>query len=152
MIPDQESVQLDKILKEIWHVYWEEEKQAGQKIPYDSKQIPEGCTIQSDPQLIRHLVYHVFQFVYIIGGQIYLIEIHKEGKDKIKLNIFFLDGTLPDTMPQQLTSLIENIDSIEARLSLAIVIKINKLLQGDFSIRIINKQRKVLSHILLKGI
>jgi len=140
--PCAEKICLQTIVKEVWTKIWGAEQSKDLAV-YDL--LSDKVEILADPQIIRKLIFHAIRFTNLVGGQIEAIKIHSQREGRVEIVISFLDGTSFTNATDNILSLINEWEPVEARLSLAIVDKLVKVHGGKVSIASCSGDVKVMT-------
>ena len=146
--PCYERLQLQLLLKDVWKNYWGiSEKGTLQILSHTNGKVE----LFADPYLVEQLIFHAIKFIDLTGGQIEAITINTRLKKNIRVEFSFLNTVLQESRFENLSRLVDECEPIEARLSLAIVLKVVRLHEGKVTIVTDLKKRKVLRILLRKG-
>ena len=148
--PRNEKAKVFKILEETWATCFEEDEENCQ-LPSTLRQTDKSCIVNADSHFLHSIFFHTIQFVTHIGGQIKAVDSCNENGDSVEVNFHFSDKTLPQNLPGDINRLIEVATPVEAKLSLAIVMRMTDAVKGSVSFSRKKGDHKILSIGFLKG-
>jgi len=148
--PSFKKVKLQSLLKEMLKDSWEGEKSIPE-ISYHPNLKDVKVELWGDPQVIRKILSHAIRFTDLVKGKIEVIRVSPHTKKKVNVEFCFLNGTLPKDTSQNIVKLMNDCQPIEARLLLAIVLKMVTLHGGRVSIISYTKNQKALMIQLPRG-
>ncbi|MFH1942530.1 MAG: histidine kinase dimerization/phospho-acceptor domain-containing protein [bacterium] len=146
--PCYKKVQLRSLVKDAWENYWGRDEQG--MLP-NLPQFNGKIELSADPQLIAQMVFHAIRFIDLMGGQIESIEWVEKPRNRVSVEYGFLNGSLSSKEDESISRLMYDCEPLEARLSLAIVLRMAKLHSGSVSIVTRSGNLKVLKVQLMKG-
>ena len=149
--PCFKNVQLQSLLKEAWKETWGDEEKGTPRILFHPDLADSKIELLADPEMIREVVFHAIRFTDLIGGRIEAIKVNPQPRKKVNLEFYFLNGCLSESTSENIFLFMNDCEPVEARLSLAIILKIVKLHGGRVSIVSHSKNQKVLAIQLSKG-
>ncbi len=149
--PSFEKIQLQSLIKEAWENTLSEEESRAPGFPFHFDSLNSESKLMADSQMIRKMVFHVIQFIDLMGGRVESIKVNPRLKSKVKIEFIFIDHVFSKDESQDISDLMNECEPVEARLSLAIVHKIVQLHRGKASILSLAGNQKVLTIQLPKG-
>lgn len=149
--PCFEKIQIRSILKEVWKNYWGNEERLNDHIVFHPEIQDEKVALFADQQMIQQVFLHAIRFADLIGENVETIRVNPHSDNEICIELLFMDSTCPKNLCENINRLVDKCEPIEARLSLAIVIKMVNLHGGKVSIKSLSKKQKVMKLQLIKG-
>jgi signal transduction histidine kinase len=151
------SIHIDKVrihylLKEELRNRIGEDIDWNQKVIIDPEFMSGKVEIQSDQDVVREIIYQSISFVKYLKGNIKTVHVKSIGNNSIQIEFIIHTGKVDFGQKQEdLYEILRNIESVEARLSLAIIIRMVELLKGSVMIHSISHLQKSLIISLLRG-
>ena len=149
--PSFKKHQLQPLIKEAWENTLGEKENQVSGFPFHFDSSDSQSKLMVDSQMIRKMVFHVVQFIDLMGGRIESIKLNSRLKNKVRIEFIFIDHVFSKNESQNISNLINDCEPVEARLSLAIVYKIVKLHHGKAFISSLVGNQTVLTIQLPKG-
>jgi len=149
--PSFKEIQLSSLIKEAWENTLGEEEGRAPGFPFHFDSLNNQSKLIADSQMIRKMVFHVIQFIDLMGGRIESIKINSRLKNKVKIEFIFIDHVFDKNGFQDIFDLMNECEPVEARLSLAIVYKIVQIHRGKAFVSSLASNQKVLTIQLPKG-
>ena len=149
--PCLKKVKLPTMLRNIYRDYNGYDKREFPAITYHPDILKDDLVLNADPQLIQKMLVNAFRFTQFTGGGIESIQVKPKHKDNINIELYYLNNLEREPMPENIFRLLNVVEPIEARLSLAIVLEISKLHGGRVTIRTNNDNQTVFIMQLAKG-
>jgi len=147
--PKNEKVKVFKVLEETWTGCFEDDDGVCE-LPFTLNKMDRSCIVIADSQFIHHIFFHTIQFVSCIGSEIKVVDSTAEDGNSVTVNFHFIDKTLPDNL-KDINQLIEVATPVEAKLSLAIVMRMTAALKGSVAYSRKKGTHQILSIEFLKG-
>ena len=146
------KIRLPLLITDIWRNYWGENEDGTPKNPIPIEYPKDLEDIQADSQQMNEMVYHAIHFIQSVGGNFQLIRIDTRADNNIILLFRFnLQSNLEIDLCD-IAEIMKKLESVEARLSIGIVQKMEKLHQGDISINPESESNFVLNIQIRKGL
>lgn len=149
--PVPERMPVRPMIKDVW-INYQYEIGRDEKTDSNGFDLKSGVThIVTDPQLFQHLIYHTFRFIDLVGGNIESVR-WMEGKGGGWVLCFHFRENHPvqDEFPG-IDDMVAACDSLEARLSIAIVQKISDILHGGVILKRLDVEDLELQIEIQKG-
>jgi hypothetical protein len=89
--------------------------------------------------------------MHLVGGKITAIETSVLDIETVEIRFYFLDGRCPDLIPGGILEDMNDCEPVEARLSLAIVMKMAGIQNGTLSIHALSEREKVMIVQLIRN-
>jgi len=131
--PCHEKVHLSSFIKGVWleaQQYDPSGRSQDQLPPHFSD---EKFQLHTDPIMLHHFFLHLIRFLKWFAERIETIKLQREYPGKIQIEFTFIRRAKRPRLPENLSQLIQSCDSLEARLSLAIVCKLAKVAEWSLS-------------------
>jgi K+-sensing histidine kinase KdpD len=139
-----QRVRIHSMIREVCGSYWGDQEQLFTENVLHFEISDENIELTADPTLFRYLVFHAMRFVHITGGKVTAIETSALDSETVEIRFYFLDGHCPDLMPGGVLEDMNDCEPVEARLSLAIVLKMAGIQNGTLSIHALSEREKVM--------
>jgi signal transduction histidine kinase len=148
--PRWERVKIGFLLKDEWKNFKACEGITSGHVPIAFDDEGDEMEMTGDTQLIRRMIYHAFLFIHLVGGRMESIRISPQRRGHVHLGFHFYDDISKDVMSDNIVQFMHDGEPVEARLSLAIVLKMARLHGGDVLTVSSADNHKVLT-VQLKG-
>jgi len=143
--PNPEDVKLRPLLDEIWDNCQGDDLRHERKVLVHPN-FPDGkVIISADLNMMRDLIYNVFQFINYIGGKIDCIQVNPADNHDVAIEFHFIDHSSTNIFQENMNLYLENYEPVEARLALAIVLKIAQCHEGHVSMEALSDKQCVLT-------
>ena len=149
-VPRCERVKIRVLLKDEWQNFKECECITTEDVPISLDGDRDETEMVGDGQLIRKMIYHALLFIHLVGGRIESIRVSTQRRGKINIGFHFFDDISKDVLSDNIVQFMHDGEPVEARLSLAIVLKMVRLHGGDVLTVSSTDNQKVLT-VQLKG-
>lgn len=127
-----EKIRLYPLIKDVWHNYTDEVGKADESNLFDDQHSDRRLEFVADSWIMEHLFYHTIRFSDLIGGSFERIRLCKaDGEICFECT---MNGLSDASVLDDPGSIMENCDSLEVRLSLAIMLKMLKYYDGDLAL------------------
>jgi len=146
------KVRLPLLVKDICRNYWGENEDGTEKNPITIDFPNDMEDIQADNRQMNEMVYHAIHFIKSIEGICESIQIVSHTENTIILKFHFLLESDIEIDFQNMADIMQNLESVETRLSIGIVQKMARLHQGDISIVSDSESNYVLKVQIRKGL
>ena len=147
----KDKILLRSLIKEVWENYWYITKRTPPNILSQSDFSRSNVELYADLRLVEQAIFHVLRFIDLVGKQFRSILIMYHPEDRVNLQFGFQNGERPIESMDNVNSLISSYESVEARLSLAIIERVARIYNGSVSITSFSENHKVLTLELMKG-
>jgi signal transduction histidine kinase len=147
---NRQSVRFHTLIREVCGAYWGDQEQLFNENVLHFEISDENIELIADPALLRNLVFHAIRFIHLTGGKLTAVETSVLDASTVELRFYFLDGRCPDLVPGGVLEDMNECEPVEARLSLAIVLKMAGIQDGTLSIHPLSEREKVMIIQLLK--
>ena len=148
--PRFKKVRLQSLVREVWLRYWGEERGDRGLVFHPSH---EGQQVEwmADSQMAQQMLFHAIRFTDLVGGEVETMRVRLSDDGGVNFELSFLDGAIGHSVWENVVELVDDCEPVDARLSLAIVLKMVGLHGGELSIASIADNRKMLTIQLTKG-
>ena len=148
--PRWERVKMGFLLKDEWQNFKECEGITSEDVPISFDDERDEMEMAGDAQLIRRMIYHALLFIHLVGGRMESIRISPQRRGRVHIGFHFFDDISRDVLSDNIVQFMHDGEPVEARLSLAIVLKMARLHGGDVLTVSSTDNQKVLT-VQLKG-
>ncbi|MBN2030069.1 hypothetical protein JW824_07460 [bacterium] len=149
--PSLKKVQLQSIIRSAWRNLFEEDDELNALMTAHSNDKNGAIELYADPYLMGKLFFHAIQFTQLVDTKIEKIDITSQSEACIRVTFYLLKNSTSGNLKGNITQMVNSCEPVEARLSLAIVLKMVELHQGRVSFNTKSGDRRILSIQLLKG-
>jgi len=125
--PCYEKVQLSSFIKSVWLEAQQDDPSGRSQDQLPPHFSDEKFQLKTDPIRLHHFILHLIRFLRWFAERIETIKLQREYPGKIQIEFTLIRRAKRPQLPEDLTQLIQSCDSLEARLSLAIVCKLAKV-------------------------
>ncbi len=150
--PKWKNVQLHRLVKDVLTNYYIDQQQLFSNTSVESEFNEKPVEISADVTLLRHLFLQLVQFVKHIGGKIESVQIDSDTPDFAIVSFSLVDCDVQIDTSEDLETLLEECESVEARLSLSIMAKMSGIHKGKVAISMISPTQYSVSVYLSKGL
>ncbi len=149
--PKFKKVQLQTIISSAWKNIFDEEGEFNTLMLVHPDLKNEAVELHADPYLMGKLFFHAFQFTKLVDTKIEKIEIVSQSEETVHIEFSLFKNNSSGNLKGNIVQIMNNCEPVEARLSLAIVLKMVELHRGLVSFHKKYGNHRILSIQLLKG-
>lgn len=143
--PNPEDVKLRPLLDEMW------ENSQGNELRHDKKVIVHPhfsngkVIISADYNMMRDMIHHALQFIELIGCKLDCIQVNPSDDNDVAVEFHFINSSSINIFRDNFNLCLENYEPVEARLALAIVLKIVDCHDGHVTIEALSDKQCILT-------
>ncbi len=149
--PIFKKVQLQSIISSAWKNLFQKDDAFGSLMTVHPDLKNGAIELYADPYLMDKLFFHAFRFTQLMDSKIERIDVTPQSEDIVHIQIFIFMNNSSGSLKGSIIQMMNSCEPIEAKLSLAIVLKMVELLKGRVSFNKKSANRRILFIELLKG-